>query len=388
MDKLRSSAELQLSSAISQDEEEEHQQCNNQAKLENRTKHSGRPGVAKSRIKRPASPYHISSMTVYQNDGGKRFVALKDDEQKTVEENRDDDDNESDSRSSDLRAKWFLSTNQWKGFIPLQILGTETLCNEETADNQAAPSDDITDSNEMSSSVSESLEKMKENHSLFYKIACDISISDSDITKNDGNSCAQTSSGKEEEEPLLITESVSVEATSNTRTSSDQDSKDASQPVSSDDNENSLTADRKPQDSRMEHQNKAANPAKDASVSKEITPNECEDDSRSESPLKVKEASDSVRVQDSDSNRTLDGSASQTREEGSGTKESEDRKDGRVRSEKAKKSASLSEEKNENVQEQGYRNSAALSSSLYEAGRVIRSASFGKARVTVLRTSL
>lgn len=383
VDKLRSSAELQISSAISQDEEEEHQQCNNQAKLENRTQYSRRPGVAKSKIKRPASPYHTSSMTIYQKDGGKGFVGLKNDELKKVEENRDDD-NENDSNSSDLRAKWFLSTNQWKGFIPLQIPGTETLCNEETA----ASSDDITDSNEMSSTVSESLEKMKENHSLFYKIACDISISDSDITKNDGNSCAQTSSGQEEKEPLLITESVSAEATSNIGTSSDQENKNASQPASSDNNENSLTADCKPQDSRVELQSKAANPAKAASVSEEIAPNECDDNSRSESQLKVKETTDSVCVQDTDSNQTLDGSASQTREECSGTEESEDRNDGKVRSEKLKKCASLSEEKNETVQERGYKNSTAMSSSVYEAGRVIRSASFRKARVTVLRTSL
>ncbi|XP_005448356.1 pleckstrin homology domain-containing family A member 4 isoform X3 [Oreochromis niloticus] len=384
-DNLRSSAELQLSSAISEDKEKEHQELNNQAKLENRTQHSGRPGVAKSKIKRPASPYHISSMTVYPKDGGKGFIGLKDDEQKKIEENPDGDDNESDSKASDLRAKWFLSTNQWKGFIPLQIPATETLCNEEAADNQAASSDDITDSNEMLSAVSESLEKMKENHSLFYKIACDISISDSDITKNDGNSCAQTSSGPEEKEPLLITESVPADAASNVGPSSEQENKDVTQPMSSNGNESSETADSKPRDSTVELQEKAT---KDASVFEKSAANECEDNSRSESQLKVKETTGRVCIGDTDPIQTLDGSASQTREERSGTKESGDRKDGRVRSEELKKSASLCEEKNENVPEQGNKSAAALSSSVREAGRVIRSASFGKARVTVLRTSL
>lgn len=324
-------------------------------------------------------------MTVYPKDGGKRFIGLKDDEQKKVEDNPDGDDNESDSKASDLRAKWFLSTNQWKGFIPLQIPATETLCNEEAADNQAASSDGITDSNEMLSAVSESLEKMKENHSLFYKIACDISISDSDITKNDGNSCAQTSSGPEDKEPLLITESVPADAASNVCTSSDQENKDVTQPVSSNGNESSGTADSKPRDSTVDLQEKAT---KDASVFEKSAANECEDNSRSESQLKVKETTGRVCIGDTDPNQTLDGSASQTREECSGTKESGDRKVGRVRSEELKKSASLCEEKNENVPEQGNKSSAALSSSVREAGRVIRSASFGKARVTVLRTSL
>ncbi|XP_026018606.1 pleckstrin homology domain-containing family A member 4 isoform X3 [Astatotilapia calliptera] len=384
-DNLRSSGELQLSSAISEDKEEEHQQLNNQAKLENRTQHSGRPGVAKSKIKRPASPYHISSMTVYPKDGGKRFIGLKDDEQKKVEDNPDGDDNESDSKASDLRAKWFLSTNQWKGFIPLQIPATETLCNEEAADNQAASSDGITDSNEMLSAVSESLEKMKENHSLFYKIACDISISDSDITKNDGNSCAQTSSGPEDKDPLLITESVPADAASNVGPSSDQENKDVTQPVSLNGNESSGTAASKPRDSTVDLQEKAT---KDASVFEKSAADECEHNSRSESQLKVKETTGRVCIGDTDPKQTLDGSASQTREERSRAKESGDRKFGRVRSEELKKSASLCDEKNENVPEQGNKSSAALSSSVREAGRVIRSASFGKARVTVLRTSL
>ncbi|KAF6734760.1 hypothetical protein FQA47_013450 [Oryzias melastigma] len=88
------------------------------------------------------------------------------------------------------------------------------------------------DSNGMSSAVSESLEKMKENHSLFYKIACDISISDSDITKSD----AQIASHPEEE--VLITESSPKETTSNPEAEQTEKEKDGKVELQS--SENSL----------------------------------------------------------------------------------------------------------------------------------------------------
>ncbi|XP_038592512.1 pleckstrin homology domain-containing family A member 6-like isoform X3 [Micropterus salmoides] len=405
-DNIRSPAELQRSSGTSQDEDEgghvKKSKC--QVKLGNKTQHkdhSGRTGVAKTKIKRPASPYHISSMTVYQKDGGKGFTSCKDGEQRKLEEpladdDDDDDDDESDFSSSNMRAKWFLSTNQWQGFIPLQIPGIDSLCREEVSDieNQPACTDDVTDSNEMSSTVSESLEKMKENHSLFYKIACDISISDTDITKNDGNSNAQMSSRPEEEEELLITESVQGDTTHNVGRSSKQDSKNSSLRLPSDVNENSLPIDDKLQDSTLETQDKAAfntsaSPAKEPCVYAEILQKECVNTSREESLLKVRESVHGAPVQDIDSDQAQDEYA-KTREEQSGEKELEDRKveTREERSEEQKKRSSLSEVNKEPVQERGNDHCIAPSSSAYEGGRVIRSASFGKARVTVLRTSL
>uniref|UniRef100_A0A3P9KVL1 PH domain-containing protein n=1 Tax=Oryzias latipes TaxID=8090 RepID=A0A3P9KVL1_ORYLA len=210
--------EVQFPEAKSQDNDKEHQEVNNSG---DRTQRSGKKGVAKTKTERQPSPYHISSMTVYQEDGGKGFRGYN--EQKNQNE-FPEDDNEFDVRSSDLRAKWFLSTKQWHGFTPLQVSPLETVPSEENADleTQATSLDDTTDSNGMSSAVSESLEKMKDNLSLFYKIACDISISDSDITKSD----AQISTHPEEEN-LLISESVLKETTSNPVSSPEQVRKDS-----------------------------------------------------------------------------------------------------------------------------------------------------------------
>ncbi|XP_042363204.1 pleckstrin homology domain-containing family A member 7 isoform X2 [Plectropomus leopardus] len=375
-DNIRGPAELKLSSGTSQDEEERDGQvkkCKSQVKFGSKTQnkdHSGRTGVAKTKIMRPASPYHVSSMTVYQKDGGTGFTGYKDGEEDKLEE---PDCNESDFSSSDLRAKWFLSTNQWQGFIPLQIPGID-LCNEEISDieNQPASSDDLTDSNEMSSAVSESLEKMKENHSLFYKIACDISISDSDITKNDGN--AQTSSRPEEE--LLITESVPDEATHDFEKSLNQESKNSSLCLPSDVNENRLSIINELQDSTQDKTvlDTSANPAR------EVPQNVCEDTSRHDSQLEVREI-----VHETTSGEAVD-EYLKTSEEQSGGKESEDRKVDQERAQERKKYRSLSEDNKQTVQEGGNNHSITPSSS--EGRSVIRSASFGKARVTVLRTSL
>ncbi|XP_051274278.1 pleckstrin homology domain-containing family A member 6 isoform X4 [Dicentrarchus labrax] len=396
-DDIRSPAELQLSSGASQDENEKDghvKKSRSHLKFGNKTQlkdHSGKTGVAKTKIKRPASPYHVSSVTVYQKVGGKGFTSCKDREEQKLEE-PDTYDNESDFSSSDLRAKWFLSTNQWQGFIPLQIPGMDSLCSEEISDteNQPVCTDDVTDSNEMLSTVSESLEKMKENHSLFYKIACDISISDTDITKNDGNSNAQTSSRPEEEE-LLITESVPDEP--NVERSSNQESSDSSLHMPSDVNEKSFSNNNKLQDSTLETQDKkalntSAGPAKEACVYKEIPEKECEDTLRNENQLeKVRQTIQGAPVQDTDSEQAPDENA-KTREENSVAKESEDRKVDKERSEELKKCLSSSEESKETVQERGNNHPITPSSSVYEGGSVIRSASFGKARVTVLRTSL
>lgn len=394
-----SPAELGPPSGTSQDEDEQHRHVNNsksQVRFGNKTQHkdrSGRTGVAKTKIKRPASPYHISSMTIYPKKGGQGFTTCKDGERQELDA-PDADDDESNFPSSDLRAKWFLSTKKWQGFIPLQIPGVDTLCNEEVSDsdNQPACPDDGTESNEMSATVSQSLEKMKENHSLFYKIACDISISDSDITRNDGNSNAQTTSKPEEEEELVIAESVADEVTHNVGTTSVQESKNSNLSLPSDVNENGLSTNNKVQDSTPETEDKAVlststSPAKEACIHEEIPEKECEDTSRQEHQLKVKETDHGASVQDNDSDQAPDESA-KTREENSGTKESDKRKVERDRSEEPQKSSSLCEENKDTVQERGNNNSVTSSSSLDDGRRLIRNASFGKARVTVLRTSL
>ncbi|KAJ0060222.1 hypothetical protein NL108_004073 [Boleophthalmus pectinirostris] len=171
--------------------------CGNKTYLK---EYSGRKGVAKTKLRRPASPYHISSLTVYPKNGSEDFMCSKNKEEQKLEEAATGD-NESNFSSTDVRAQWFLSTSQWQAVIPLQISETQTPHEEEAltdVDHQGAG---LEESNQMSPEVSESLEKMKQNHSLFYKIACDISISDSDITRNDGSSNMQTIT-----EELMITE--------------------------------------------------------------------------------------------------------------------------------------------------------------------------------------
>lgn len=386
-DAIRGPAEHQLSSGTSQDEDEREghmRKSQSQDKFGNKTQHvvhSERTGVAKTKIKRPASPYHISSMTVFQRDGGKGFTSCKEGEAQKLEEPAADD-SESDVSSSDLRAKWFLSTNQWQGFIPLQIPGIDSLCSEEISDTEDHPAcaDETTDSNEMSSAVSESLEKMKDNHSLFYKIACDISISDTDITKNDGNSNAQTSSRTEEELP--IAQSVPDEVTLNEK----QESKDTSLHLLSDVNENSLSINENLQDSALETRDRAAlntsaSPAKEACVYEEIPLKEGEEGGSE----RVRETTHGAPVQNSGSAQAPDENA---REEHSGAKRTDDTKVDHERSEGPKKCRSFSEESKLTVQERGNNHSITSSGPVFEGGGVIRSASFGKARVTVLRTSL
>ncbi|KAM9774252.1 pleckstrin homology domain-containing family A member 4 isoform 3-T3 [Syngnathus typhle] len=169
-------------------------------KFGSRTQHKS---YNRAKIKRPPSPHHVTSVTLCQKDAG--------------EDGRQPDgteDVDGEHPSSDLRAKWFLSTNHRLEFAPPCDPDLD-ISAEEKAREEDQP-DEASDSATMSSAVSQSLEKMKENHSLFYKIACDISISDTDITKNDGNS----------PEELVITEHELGSA-------SDQRGKDgeANQPV-------------------------------------------------------------------------------------------------------------------------------------------------------------
>ncbi|KAF7661188.1 hypothetical protein LDENG_00267200 [Lucifuga dentata] len=347
--------------------------------------YSGRERVAKPKIKSPSSTHHISSVNVYQKNGGKGFMSCKDRGELQVEEPHMDE-SKNNFPSADLRTKWFLSTNQWQGFIPLQIHGIESSYDEEISDidNQPACADEVIDSSEMSSTVSQSLEKMKENHSLFYKIACDISISDSDITRNDGNSNGQISSRPEEGVELTINESTANEAPYHAGGSSDQEIKDSDLHLSSDIN--------KLQDSTLEAQDKQGQPLLNTSNKPEkelciyeVIPDpdkECdEDNSKKESQLKEGETNHSVSVQGRKTDQGLE-KCIRAEEENGGTREPEEQMVDQERSEELRKASSLCEENKE------MDDSIPPSGSLYEDGSVIRSASFGKARVTVLRTSL
>lgn len=323
--------------------------------------HSGRTAIAKAKVKRPGSPYHLSCMTVYQKDGGKGFVHCKDEDEQNLEDPVTGD-NENNHSSSSARAKWFLSTNQWQGFVPLQNPSIDSAPNEEISDTRKL-TDDVTDSNEMSSAVSQSLEKMKENHLLFYKIACDISISDTDITKNDGNSNGRGSPRPEEEEEVVITES-GREATHVLKTSSNQENNNSSPHLPSI-IRNNASINNSLQDSTGE-----MSPATEVCVDEKTHQNIHEDTLRQED-----KAPENIHGAPGDGNaKTRDGEAK------------EDGKSEQKRSKEMKKCSSLSEENKETVQKQEC--SITASGSVCEGRSVMRSASFGKARVTVLRTSL
>ncbi|KAM6897486.1 pleckstrin homology domain-containing family A member 4 [Xenentodon cancila] len=156
LDNLSRCAELQLPGATSEDKDgHQHvRKSKSQAKFGYRNQHSGRVGITKTKVKPQASPFHISSMTVYQQEGGKGFTGYSDDEQKNLEKQAAGDA-ENNFKLCDLKAKWFLSTNQWQEFIPLQIPTLDAPLNEKTADNdnQQHRSDDTSDSNGMSSTL-------------------------------------------------------------------------------------------------------------------------------------------------------------------------------------------------------------------------------------------
>lgn len=369
-DNVRRAAELQLSGGTSQEEDENQRKQKNQLRFGMKTQHkghSGRTAVTKAKIKRPGSPYHLSCMTVYQKDGGKGSVHCKDEDEQNLED-LVTGDNENNHSSSSARAKWFLSTNQWQGFVPLQIPSIDSAPNEEISDTRKL-TDDVPDSNEMSSAVSQSLEKMKENHLLFYKIACDISISDTDITKNDGNSNGRGSPRpeEEEEEEVVITES-GREATHVLNTSSHQENSNSSPHLPSI-IENNASINNSLQDSTGE-----MSPATEVCVDEKTHQNIHEDTLRQED--KDPENIHGAPGQEIDCD--VDGNA-KTRY----VKAKEDGKSEQKRSKEMKKCSSLSEENKEKQE-----CSITASGSVCEGRSVMRSASFGKARVTVLRTSL
>lgn len=299
-------------------------------------------------------------MTVFHKDGGKGFTAPNHNEQKKLKEyTADDADNN--LKSSDLKTQWFLSTNQDK----IQIPASEPLSDDEQVDtnNQVRCSEDLTDPTEFSSAVSESLKKMKENHSLFYKIACDISISDSDITKND-----EQASRPEEEEELVIHES---EPASDVETRCDQKPKDLNQRLIVNDKTPNLT-----------HEMQSRVLVDPVSDHKGIALEESED--KSEKILKdLNKAGDQNR----NVGHTPD-ECSKAKEEPCLKKKLEDLKEDQERPEELKDCVSFRKETNLKEQDQDSKLSISPSDTPYESGGVVRSASFGKPRVTVIRTSL
>lgn len=310
------------------------------AKIGNKTHH-------KTKIKRPGSPYHVSALTVYQKEGGKGFTSSK-----SEAEQRAAGSSDGEVCSSDLRAKWFLSTSQWQGCIPLQISDLVGIEETSGAVEHLTSSEDTAESNEMSPAVSESLEKMKENHSLFYKIACDISISDTDIEKNDGNSNCQTSPGPEgqaeEDEVPVVAECVHKdEAAENTNQTSTQE----------------VAADVLDKDAPLQDETSRGN-----------VQSEADKENLREGPAQTDDCDKVVDV-DKVTTRRADGA-----------NEWADRRVDPKRSRELRKCSS--EENTEAVRERGEDLLNTPSGSVSEDRRAARSTSFGKARLTVLRTSL
>lgn len=315
--------------------DEDGKRSKGSAKIGGKTQH-------KTKIKRPGSPYHVSALTVYQKEGGKGFTSSK-----SEAEQRATGSSDGEVPSSDLRAKWFLSTSQWQGCIPLQISDSVGIEEASGAEEHLTSTDDAAESNEMSPAVSESLAKMKENHSLFYKIACDISISDTDMEKNDGNSNCQTSPGPEgqveEDEVLVVAEYVHK----------DEAAENINQTQK-------VTADVLDKDGQL----------KDETLERKVE-------------LEANKEDGQVQTDDCD---TVVDEEKVTKQRDDRAKESADTKFDPKRSRELRKCSS--EENTVAIREQGEDLLNMPSGSDSEDRRATRSASFGKARLTVLRTSL
>lgn len=174
---------------------------------------SSKKSIMKRKKKACSSSHEISSMTVHQRDVGLRFNRMCEKEPEEDREYVSANREEAGSLSTNLRAEWFLSTNQWQGFIPLQNHGIETLCDDVTSHTRVDPPPPCcaigTNSNEDSSSPV--FEKTLDNHSLFYRIACDINISDNDIAVLDGHSSVQASTNQEEASVGLTNEVLTAD---------------------------------------------------------------------------------------------------------------------------------------------------------------------------------
>lgn len=311
--------------------------CKNPNRFGIKTQHKDH-SERKGHIKRPDSPYHVSSM-VYQKSGGRGFTVCKNENEQKLEGPAADNDTENDLASCDVRAKWFLSTNHWQGFIPLP-------CKDSPSDSIKF-NDHLPDSGEMSPAVSESLEKMKDNYSLFYKIACDISISDTDIAKNDG----QTSPGPEEREPLII-----IEAVEETNQESEEDK--------------NVVKDLTPETQDKSASSTSTSPAKEDRFP-DGTPQNGNEDIVCQEDLKLRESPLRSSGEVTNGDHSLDGKANLGGEDS--------------KAKVLKSSSSLNDEQKDKVQEREF--SLTRPSSACEAGSGTRSASLGKARFTVVRTS-
>ncbi|XP_064779852.1 pleckstrin homology domain-containing family A member 4 isoform X3 [Oncorhynchus masou masou] len=383
----------------------------------NKTLHKGhgdRKGIMKcKKEKAPStSSNKISSMTVYQTDGGLQFKRCEDKEQEEDQKELLSYHVESSSLSTNLKAEWFLSTNQWREFIPLRDHGIETLCQKETlnVDNDPTAHDVGTDSNGDMFSVSESLEKMLENHSLFYKITSDINLSDTDITMTDGQS---VSNQGEEIEGATNDISTADEVTYRVVRPTDQQiegchhsESSTSHGIATDDS-GDITTTNEPQDLTSKDRNAplsanqtlcvSSKPGHDLCIYEEISDNDAlpkaTEEPSQESQGKIMQSQEWRRPNPESWNHPeseqvpfmhMCGRA-ETGQENCGTVDMKVEQEGTGELKVA--NSSVSGERNHAVQN---RRSPSKTNSLglYEEERADRSASFGRGRVTVLRTSL
>ncbi|XP_036802421.1 pleckstrin homology domain-containing family A member 4 isoform X6 [Oncorhynchus mykiss] len=383
----------------------------------NKTLHKGhgdRKGIMKcKKEKEPStSSNKISSMTVYQTDGGLQFKRCEDKEQEEDQKELSSYHVESSSLSTNLKAEWFLSTNQWREFIPLRDHGIESLCQKETlnVDNDPTSHDAGTDSNGDTFSVSESLEKMLENHSLFYKITSDINLSDTDITMTDGQS---VSNQGEEIEGTTNDISTADEVTYRVARPTDQQiegchhsESSTSHSIATDDSGDITTTNEQP-DLTSEDRNAplyanqtscvSSKPGHDLCIYEEISDNDAlpkaTEEPAQESQGKIMQSQEWRRPNPESWNHPeseqdpfmyMCGRA-ETGQENCGTVDMKVEQEGTGKLKVA--NSSVSGERNDAVQN---RRSPSKTNSLglYEEERADRSASFGRGRVTVLRTSL
>ncbi|XP_070962909.1 pleckstrin homology domain-containing family A member 4 isoform X6 [Oncorhynchus clarkii lewisi] len=383
----------------------------------NKTLHKGhgdRKGIMKcKKEKEPStSSNKISSMTVYQTDGGLQFKRCEDKEQEEDQKELSSYHVESSSLSTNLKAEWFLSTNQWREFIPLRDHGIESLCQKETlnVDNDPTSHDAGTDSNGDTFSVSESFEKMLENHSLFYKITSDINLSDTDITMTDGQS---VSNQGEEIEGTTNDISTADEVTYRVARPTDQQieschhsESSTSHSIATDDSGDITTTNEQP-DLTSEDRNAplyanqtlcvSSKPGHDLCIYEEISDNDAlpkaTEEPAQESQGEIMQSQEWKRPNPESWNHPeseqdpfmyMCGRA-ETGQENCGTVDMKVEQEGTGELKVA--NSSVSGERNHAVQN---RRSPSKTNSLglYEEERADRSASFGRGRVTVLRTSL
>ncbi|KAM9560513.1 pleckstrin homology domain-containing family A member 4 isoform 2-T3 [Salvelinus alpinus] len=383
----------------------------------NKTQHKGhgdRKGIMKcKKEKEPStSSNKISSMTVYQTDGGLQFKRCEDKEQEEDQKELSSYHVESSSLSTNLKAEWFLSTNQWREFIPLRDHGIESLCQKETlnVDNEPTSHDAGTDSNGDTFSVSESLEKMLENHSLFYKITSDINLSDTDITMTDGQS---VSNQGEEIEGATNEISTADEVTYRVVRPTDQQiegrhpSESSKSYGTATDDSGDITTTNEQQDLTSKDRNAplsanqtscvSSKPGRYLCIYEEISDSDAlpkaTEEPIQESQGKIMQSQESRKPKPESSIHPESEQApfmdvcgwAETGQENRGTVDMKVEQEGAGELKVA--NSSLSGERGDAVQKR-YSLSKTNSLGLYEEERADRSASFGRGRVTVLRTSL